>query len=230
MPYGDSDMNSIGKIEHGIDTNGDSRSRKMKTTRLVGSIESGKDVNSRLKGRGSARAGRRFVKTASMLLVVCAAAIFVVSAFALTEVSQKTASIKAPPGTAHTLIGYTYAADGVTGWNGCFVVVKNTATGESITYDNNHPDWDPSIPIYNIDAGLFTLGWNVGDLLNFTATNGVAIGYNESFITTNQPDITDITLNMTYTPIPEFPMVILPVGGMIALFAVVSLRRKGKEQ
>jgi hypothetical protein len=230
MTHRVSDMNSSGKIEYGIDTNDGSRSRKMRMTRLVGPIESGKDVNSRLKDLGSACARRRYVKTVSMLLVLCAAAIVVVSALALTEASQTTISAKArQPGSPHTVYGYEFDADGVTPLNGCVVTITNTATGEFIIFNETHDGWDPSINIYSVDLSeLLVHGWTVGDILNVTAVKGAATGWNESAITAAAFDRIDVTLNGT--AIPEFPMVILPVGGMIALFAVVSLRRKGKEQ
>jgi hypothetical protein len=227
MPYGVSTMNVRGKIEYGIDTNDGPRSRKMETTRLVGFIESGKHVNSRLKNLGSIRTRRRYVKAFSMLLVLFAAATVVVSALALTEASQASISAKQPP-SPHTIYGFSWASDGVTPMLGSIVTVTNTRTGEFTTWNDTHEGWDPLSNIYNIDLSEMPTAWVVGDLFNVTSVNGVNIGWNESVVTDNAFDQIDVTLDGT--PIPEFPMLILPVGGIIALFAVVSLRRKGKEQ
>ncbi len=221
MPQRDSDMNSRGKYEHGIDTNGGSRSRKMRMTRLVGPIESGKDVNSRLKSLGSAHARSGYVKTVSMLLVVCAAAIVVISAVALTEASQGT---KAPPGTPHPVFGYTFDSDGTTALPGCDVVITDMTSMEQIITTS-----DPTLGIYSVDLSSLTLGWTVGDILNVTATKGTQIGWSEAPITDTPSGYDQIDVTLNGTAIPEFPMLILPVGGMIALFAVVSLKRKSKK-
>jgi hypothetical protein len=69
------------------------------------------------------------------------------------------------------------------------------------------------------------------DTVNVTATLGTLIGWAEAQI----PDPAgpyiniDVTLHEGGAPIPEFPTVIVPVAGMLALFAVVSLRRRGEE-
>lgn len=218
-------MNYSGKIEHGIDTNGVSRSRKMRTTRLVGSIESGKDVNSRSKGLGSAYAGRRYVKTVSMLIVLCAAAILAVSALALTEASQTTISANArAPGPPHPIYGWTWDADGVTPLTSCDVTVTNLNTTEFIVTTSDSVEG-----IYSIDMSEFQNGYEIGDILNVTAVKGAQTGWTEAPITDN-PDGNDrIDVTLDQAVIPEFPLLILPVGGMIALFAVVSLRRKSKK-
>jgi len=225
-------MNGSGSIEYGIDTNGNPRSREIRMTRLTGSIESGKTGNSRLKNPGSTYAGRRYVKTVSMLIVMCAASMLVVSALALTEASQATLSANArQPGSPHTIFGYTYAADGVTPLNGCIVTITNMNTSESIVFNETHDGWDPAQNIYSVDGTEFVLhGWAVGDILNVTAVNGLSTGWNESAITDNPFGYDQIDVTLDGTVIPEFPMLILPVGGMIALFAVVSLRRKSKKQ
>jgi hypothetical protein len=226
MPYRVSLMNISGKIEFGMDTNEGSRSRKMKTTRLVGSIESGKQANSRLKGLGSVRARRSYVKAVSVFFVLCAAATVVFSALALTEASQATVRQPVPP---HTIFGYSFAADGVTPLNGAIVTVTNMRTGEWTIWNETHDGWDPTSNIYSIDLSEMPTAWADGDLINATATKDFAIGWNEGLVTGSAAyDQIDVTLDGTV--IPEFPMIILPVGGMIALFAVVSLRRKSKEQ
>ena len=225
MPHRDSDMNVSGRIEYGIDTNGNPRSREIRMTRLTGSIESGKSGKPRLKNLGSAYAGRRYVKTVSMLLVFCAATMLVVSALALTEAANAK-----QPGAPHTVFGYTFAADGVTALNGCIVTITNTRTAESMVFNETHAGWDPGTNIYSVDlTELDEHGWAFGDILNVTAVNGFDIGWNESAITDTPAGYDQIDVTLNGTVIPEFPMLLLPVGGMIALIAVVSFRRRSKK-
>ena len=222
-------MASSGKLEYGMDTSGSPSSRKLETTRLVGSIGCGTDVVPRSSRRGLARARRRYVKMVSMLLVVFAAAIVVFSALALTEASQTTLSTKDIPPTPHTILGFTYDDDGVTPINGAIVNITNTRTGETTQWNETRPSWDPDANVYSIDLSELPTAWILGDIINVTAWKDTEIGWNEGPITDNPfaYDQIDVNLNGTWVPpIPEFPMVILPVGGMLVLFAVVSLRRK----
>lgn len=165
----------------------------------------------------------------SMLLVVFAAAIVVFSALALTEASQTTLSTKDIPPTPHTILGFTYDDDGVTPINGAIVNITNTRTGETTQWNETRPSWDPDANVYSIDLSELPTAWILGDIINVTAWKDTEIGWNEGPITDNPfaYDQIDVNLNGTWVPpIPEFPMVILPVGGMLVLFAVVSLRRK----
>jgi hypothetical protein len=218
-------MNSSGKFEHGIDTNGGSRPSKTKMTRLVGSIERGKDASSRLKSLGLARRRRGYAMMVSMFLVVCAASVVIVSAVALTGASQSTLSTKAPPGTPHPVFGYTYDTDGVTPIPACDVIITDLTTMEQIVTTSSDPEG-----IYSVDLSELTLGWVVGDILNVTATKGSAVGWSEAPITDTPSGYDQIDVTLSGTAIPEFPMVIMPVVGMIALFAVVSLKRRTKVQ
>ena len=87
--------------------------------------------------------------------------------------------------------------------------------------------------VYSVDLSELPSGWAFGDLINVTATKDIEIGWNEGYVTDNPDayDFINVNLNGTWVPpIPEFPMVILPVGGMIVLFAAVSLGRKSEEQ
>ncbi|MBU0685236.1 MAG: hypothetical protein KJ653_05240 [Candidatus Thermoplasmatota archaeon] len=221
-----------GKFEYGMDTSGAPSSRKMKTPRLVGSIESGMDVISQSKRCGLARARRRYVKTVSVLLVVCAVAIVIVSAIALVPLGKTTASqiISAKdraPGPPHTIFGYTYDIDGTTPLLGCDVLITVLATGEQYLTTSSSDEG-----IYSIDMTVFILGYAWDDMLNVTAQKGAFAGWNESAVTDNVNGYNqiDVTLDTLIILIPEFPMVIVPVAGMIALVAVVGLRRRGEEQ
>lgn len=184
----------------------------------------------RLKNPGSVRTRRRYVKAFSMFLVLFAAATVVVSALSVTGASQTSISAKQVPPPPHTIFGYSWAADGVTPMLASIVTVTNTRTGEFTTWNDTHDGWDPLSNIYSIDLSEMPTAWAVGDLLNVTSVNGVNIGWNESVVTDSPSGYDQIDVTLDGAPIPEFPMLILPVGGMIALFAVVSLRRKGKKQ
>ena len=230
-------MTFSGKFENVMDTSGAPSSRKMKTHRLVGSIESGKDVISRSTRCGSARARRRYVKTVSVLLVLCVAAIVIASAVALTEASQATISTKADlPPMPHAVFGYTYDLDGTTVVGGCHVTITDLSTGDVIiTTSNSVPDeFGEGLGLYSVDLSNFATAWAYGEILNVTAWNpgGVYAGWTEAPITENEYgyDRIDVTMDKDATLIPEFPMVIVPVAGMIALFVVVGLRRRGEEQ
>jgi hypothetical protein len=54
----------------------------------------------------------------------------------------------------------------------------------------------------------------------------MAIGWNESVTLPMGFVAIDVTLNGV---IPEFPMMVLPVVGLLAMFIVVSIRRRGKQ-
>ena len=246
MQYGESNMAFSGKCEHGMDRSCAPNSRKLRTTRLVGSIESGMNVNARLKSLESSCARRRYVKTVSALLVICAAAIVVISAVAMAPLGKATASQTVSekaraPGPPHGIFGQTFDTDGSTPVPGCIVHITNIRTGETLVYDSTREFWDPNSNIYSVDLSELqiilppaTQQWEYGDILNVTAwnPNGLFVGWTEAPVTDNinQYDIIDVTLNHDASEIPEFPMVIVPVGGMIALFVVVGLRRRVEEQ
>jgi hypothetical protein len=219
-------MNISGIYEHGIDTKGDSRSRKTGMPRMVGTIERSGDVSSRSMGKRSAFTRMGYVRMTSMLLILCVATVLIVSAVAMTEASQTMiSSEKAPPLPPHPIFGYTVDADGVTPLTSCDVVLTNKATGDTLVTTS-----DALGGIYSEDAANFLNGYAIGDIINVTATKGAQVGWNESAITDTPAGYDQIDVTLNGSAIPEFPMLILPVGGMIALFAVVSLKRKGKEQ
>jgi hypothetical protein len=213
-------MNISGKYEHGIDTKGDSRSRKTGMARMVGTIERSKDVSSQSMGKRSAFTRMGYVRMTSMLLILCVASVLVVSAVAMTEASQT----KAPPLPPHPIFGYTFDADGVTPLTSCDVVLTDKTTGDTLVTTS-----DALGGIYSEDAANFANGYAIGDIINVTATKGSQVGWSEAPITDTPSGFDQIDVTLNGSAIPEFPMLILPVGGMIALFAVVSLKRKGKE-
>jgi len=214
--------------EHGVQSN------RIKTTRVVESSAIGTIAVSRSKNLRSTYARMRYVKIVSML-VICAAATVLVSTIAHASVdAAKTAAPVAPaPGPPYLLYGYTYDNGGSP--VECDIVVKNMRTGEVNTTNSYIVLPWPLDGYYEIDLqNQFPSAYQEGDLINVTATDrttGTYIGWNESAVPTPAGGsmTMDVTLNGT-VGIPEFPMVILPVTGMLALFAVVRLRRRGEEQ
>jgi hypothetical protein len=207
----------------GSDRKCNSRSSRINTTRVAATSGSDMITISRPKRLRSTYSRMMYVKFASML-VMCAAATIVVSALVAPVV-------KAPPGTPYLLYGYTYDALGNP--VEADITVTNLNTGE-VNTTNSYivPPW-PLDGYYEIDLNnQFPSGCTDGDLINVTAIDisGTIIGWNESAVPGGGSMTMDVTLNGTYSGIPEFPTVIVPVAGMLALFAVVSLRRRGEDQ
>lgn len=219
----------------GSDRKRDSRSTRVNTARAVESSESNMIVKSRPKHPRSAYARMRYAKIVSML-VICAVATVVVSAIAHASVdTEKVAAPAAPalgpPLTPYLLWGYT--TDALGNPLECDITVTNVRTGE-VNTTNSYivPPW-PLDGYYEIDlANQFTSGYLDGDLINVTAINGTSIGWigwNESAVPGGGSMTMDVTLDGTWE-IPEFPMVIAPVAGMLALFLVMRLKRRGEDQ
>jgi hypothetical protein len=169
------------------------------------------------------------------LLVVLAAAVAIVSAVALVPSGKEKASqptlvekaLSRPPGFPYSVVGYTYQSDGVTPWPYCDLIVKNNNTGESNTTTSD------DVGYYSIDANeplFFPSGCVNGDVIFVTATNGTAIGSNESVVDWDVVGFSWIDVTLNDLAIPEFSMVIVPVVGMMALVVVASLRRGNRVQ
>lgn len=202
------------------------RYSEARETRIIGSSASCMNVRSRPNGLKSASAARR-LKMVSMLLV-CAAAIFVISSVATVPMSRaegpQAPSPTAEPFPPYYAAGYTYDAFG-TILPGCEVNITDVNTN---AYNLTTSDAVTGFYMVDIKNGLVdTGGFNVGDTVNVTATKGLAIGWNEAVSQDLGYVAMDITLNGV---IPEFPMAVLPVVGMLALFIVVSLKRKGTKK
>lgn len=220
-------MNSNNKI--GLDvlgTNGDRHSR----SRAIRSHESGMSVVSRLKDPRMVSARLKNVKAVSMLLV-CAAAIILASAIVVasspqvsgntTQATPQPMDVPPPP---FNVFGFTYDVDGSTPVVSCTVNITNTRTGES-----NITNSDDTYGYYEFNMNNWTLGYQNGDVVYIVATKDTQIGWNNGTINTLGPYLwVDVTLSGT--AIPEFPLVVLPVAGMLALFTVVSLKRRSEEQ
>jgi len=206
----------------------ESCSNGINTIRATASSGSDLIAVSRPKRLRSTYARMRYAKIVSML-VICAAAIAVVSAVAYASVSSEKARALdlLPP---YMWQGFITDTVGNPNYN-CTVTITNVRTGESnITWS------DPFDGYYGMDIQhALPSAFLPGDLINVTAINETAdlIGWTEQAVPTPPGGSFwggDVVLDGTYSAIPEFPMVIVPVMGMMILFVAVGLRRKGREQ
>jgi len=222
-------VNIDGKIGvDGFDAREDTRSRLMNASRSFGYYGSGFKALPRSR---IFRPERRNVRMVGLILAIMAA-IVVVSAIGVAPVSKAMASAPVlteatarQPEFPYLVYGYTYASDGMTLLPNCDIVFTNLRTGEFVTNVSTDPE-----AFYMCDITFeFPSGWEEADTINITATFGATlIGWTETVIDSiANPGYVqaDVTLH-DVSGIPEFSMVIMPVVGVIALFAFVSLRRK----
>jgi len=217
-------MKNDGKIRlDGLVTSGDSRSGSMNASRATGFYGNGMKGMSRPRSRRSPYLSNRHAKTVG-LLVAFAAVIAVVSVIALGPIGKENASqpeVPAKtlaPGPPYNVYGYTYDSVGAP-LAGCSVTVTDLRTTDSMVTTSS------ASGKYQVDLGSFA-AWLPGDDIKVTAVSDPWSGENQSQALGLSLKM-DVTLDVL---IPEFPMVIVPVMGMIALVAVVSLRRRGEEQ
>jgi len=116
-------------------------------------------------------------------------------------------------------LGYTFESVGAK-LPDCPVNITDLRTGEFKVAVS-----DAVFAAYLVDLGSFA-HYMAGDEIKITAAKDMWTGENQSIVAGSKLWL-NVTLNVM---IPEFPMVIVPVTGMMALFAVVSLRRRGEEQ
>jgi len=124
-----------------------------------------------------------------------------------------------PPPPPTNVFGYVWDSDG-NPIMGASVTVTDTNTG-AVWY--LIADIDPGF--YMLDLNSNETGWAVGDTIVVEANYGGATGTNSSVLSDVYLEL-DITLGPA---IPEFPMVVLPVLGVIAIAAVASLSRRRTE-
>jgi len=219
-------MNGNSKI--GLDGNGvsrNSRSRGIDVPRATASSHgSGMSMISRSMSCEPAGARRRHTKTLSVF-AICVIVGIIVSAFALVSVGYRNAAQSKDLELPHGVRGYVYDTDGVTKVAGASVNVTNVNTGAS-----NNVTVSDSNGYYNFDLNTLSGGWNIGDQVRAVAWLGTVSGENETILTGVGPsEWLNVTMG-TVIVIPEFPMVLLPISGMLVLFAVVSLRRRNEDQ
>jgi len=160
---------------------------------------------------------RRKAKRAMMLLACATAALTLVSAAVLLspgdggEESTPAPEIPGrsaenPPGTPYPVGGYTYASDGVSLLYGVSVTVTNVNTEYSWEATSSMTSGFYAVVIYATE----------GDLIHAEGVLGELFGMSEEYAAGSSLQL-DITLDMV---IPEFPVVMLPVVGVVALLVI----------
>jgi hypothetical protein len=123
-----------------------------------------------------------------------------------------------PPPSSWTVQGYVYESDGVTPVVSCVVNVTNKNTGAWNLTGVDGSGW------YQFNMTWFDGGVTLGDTINITVTRGADIGWVEGIVPSGPLNM-DVVMGQGAL-IPEFPLVVVPVLGLMALFVVVSLKRR----
>jgi hypothetical protein len=181
----------------------------------------GRSLSQQPAGR-TAGGGRR---TKRAVTLVCAAAVLtLLLGVVLSSLGDKDGSVapepetpistmEDPPGTPFGVYGYTYAADGVTKEPSCSVNITNVNTGFYWVVASGVTGF------YN--AGIYG---TAGDEICVQAVKGEMWGETSAEATGVYLPI-DVTLDQT-GEIPEFPTLVVPVVGVVALLTVVGIRRR----
>jgi hypothetical protein len=179
---------------------------------------------------------RRHAKTIGLLVLVSAIAV-VSSAVALVPLSKGDAAqpamqdklLSRTPQMWFGVLGYCWDTVNGTPLEGVQVTVTNTNTLQFEVY-TTLADGYFSVDISNNNPNFMPDGYADGNIITVSAVKGTYSGSGESGVVDTSLYVylwRDVTL--TDTGIPEFPMVIVPVIGMVALVAVMSLRRRSNE-
>jgi len=177
-------------------------------------------------------AERRRKTKRAVALLACATALTLLSAAfllsagdrseeptpSLPDIPSWNAGKEDPPGTPYPIGGYTYGPDGITLVKGAAVNVTNVNTG-----------------FYWLTTSSLTTGfYNViayataGDLIHAEATLDELFGEAEA---TASGTFLNLSITMyDVGEIPEFPMVAVPVAGMMAFLLVAGIRRRRNVQ
>jgi hypothetical protein len=162
----------------------------------------------------------------AVALLACATALTLLSAAVLLSAGDRSEeptpslpdipsrSADTPPGTPYPVGGYTYGPDGMTPEKGAAVNVTNVNTGFYWLTTSSMTTGFYSVVIYAVADDLIHAEAVLGEL--FGEAEKLASG---SFM---QLDVTMYDVG----EIPEFPMVAVPVAGMMALLLVAGIRRR----
>jgi len=181
--------------------------------------------------RASAR-GRLGVKRASMLLSCMAVVAIFISGAVLVSLggSEETDALEPEVPVDAAQLFPPYSVVGVTkdGMGDpipyCTVTITNTDTGEFVVVESN----DIGGYKYDIRNGLPS-GCEDGDLIHVEALSEALqlTGENQGTVNLAVPLLPlDIVLDVV---IPEFSMLIVPVAGVMLLFAAMGIRRRAKQ-
>jgi hypothetical protein len=214
------------------------RSGKNDTTRAIGSRESDASVFSRAMRLRSAYARMRSAKTISML-IVCATAILIVSAIVLASVGKENAPLPKTsrdakdnqpvpaPGQPFLVRGIVRDSVGAI-VVGADVTITNMRLGVPIAVGTWVSEFDG---YYEYDMGYETSGGVLpGDVMNVVAVKGTLTGSVDATVPDPAGPYINVDVTVLEGAIPEFPTVIVPIAGMLALFAVVRLSRRVEGQ
>lgn len=165
---------------------------------------------------------KRYGKALAVIFLVAASAV-VVSALAMNPGRQVPAGISDIPAPPNLIIGgYTYD-ESAAKLGDCEVTITHVKTGNyTVVYSGAS---GPLLGFYSYKPVWEDI--SQGDDIKVTAVKGVMTGESVAKVSSSPNLQIDVTLNLL---IPEFPMVIVPVVSMMALVAVVSLRRRREEQ
>jgi hypothetical protein len=141
---------------------------------------------------------------------------------AVVSFGNATETAARQPIPPYNVQGYVYQSDGTTPAVDCTVNVTNVATGEWLLTAT-----DPVYGWYELDlANMLPSGVADGQVINVTVTKDLSIGWGEGTAMPGSTPYLELNIVMNGTIIPEFPMVVLPVVGLMALFVVVGLVRR----
>lgn len=196
---------------------------KIKRMRLVEPSESGMKVISRSKGFESAYGRRRNGKKVTMLLV-CAAAIIIVSGMALASLG-KGAQPTIPgrvsvPGLPFYVFGWTTDAS-FTVVPDCFVNITEVTTG---VYNTTVSD---STGFYSWDIQTGNPQINAGDIIRVDANTTTMTGTNQSVVGVTPYVEMWVELGAT---IPEFADIVIPIVGIVSIFAMARVASSRREE
>lgn len=163
---------------------------------------------------------RRAVMVSALMAVV--AAVVVIVSMSLAPVAQKTRqpASTATPGVPYVVVGWTYSSSGAPLAGASVNITDKTTKAYNNTIKSD------SYGQYQYDLNGLKGGYTIGDKINITATHGSLIGWNETVAHAGSYFYLNVTLG---TVIPEFGGYVIPVVGMLTVFAAVSLassRRK----
>ena len=187
-------------------------------------------------GDSSPRPARREKEGAKRISVLAACvAVAIVLASGVVLLSQGTETERqfiATPGDSpglgteqpHPIAGYCYDASNDP-MPGCTVTVTYWESETTSYSGETTSDGDGK---YQFDIAVFPGLWLADKYVEVEAESpdGLFFGYADGYTTTGFIDFIDVVLNV---PIPEFPMVITPVVGILALFVIARIRRKKEE-
>jgi hypothetical protein len=124
-----------------------------------------------------------------------------------------------PPPPPYSVFGYVYDSLGNLAFSAS-VTVTDVTTGAVWTTIT-----DTEYGYYLVDLESNETGWDMGDTILVEITLGTDAGFNTGVAAGGY-----LQLDVSMVAIPEFPMVIVPVVGMIAIAAVVSFTRRRDEK